>query len=374
MSHNPTPVNVINVSGQWSAGHYQRSSAYTYIFYWQGGTNNDSVPRSILYNNTTRKWEDNGSGVPDTFDGASATTTAANPTTVNGYGSTGTLHWSFTNPYYDANYIPGPTVTSHTEGIVITNDTITSSDFTWLKNGTAYSPTNMTLISSNTIGTNNDTGYIYDFNKNGTGLYTTTIDSKAVHTLYYDSSWTIGNVSGIASLRNTTSTRVLNILGKMPSYVNFNLSTNWNIGTRTFHNNNRYMKMNLSKLGSNASPTTDLNVYFIVSENASNIRGQFAGYSYPDLEYYVSPYFIIGAQQTMSHTFTIDGTDQQIDVPDWIYEAEPEGDGYVAPVTTASNGGGKPDRYPLIMTNLFNRNRSLYSIGMTHKDSWDLFL
>lgn len=42
--------------------------------------------------------------------------------------------------------------------------------------------------------------------------------------------------------------------------------------------------------------------------------------------------------------------------------------------TTTSNGGGKPDRYPLIMTNLFNRNRSLYSIGMTHKDTWDLFL
>ena len=42
--------------------------------------------------------------------------------------------------------------------------------------------------------------------------------------------------------------------------------------------------------------------------------------------------------------------------------------------TTTSNGGGKPDRYPLIMTNLFNRNRSIYSIGMTHKDKWDLFL
>ena len=43
-------------------------------------------------------------------------------------------------------------------------------------------------------------------------------------------------------------------------------------------------------------------------------------------------------------------------------------------VEVARNGGGKPDRYPLIMTNLFNRNRSLYSIGMTHKDTWDLFL
>ncbi len=43
-------------------------------------------------------------------------------------------------------------------------------------------------------------------------------------------------------------------------------------------------------------------------------------------------------------------------------------------IEVARNGGGKPDRYPLIMTNLFNRNRSLYSIGMTHKDTWDLFL
>jgi hypothetical protein len=45
-----------------------------------------------------------------------------------------------------------------------------------------------------------------------------------------------------------------------------------------------------------------------------------------------------------------------------------------APAVSTKNGGGKPDRYPLIMTNLFNRNRSLYSIGMTHKDTWDLFL
>lgn len=49
--------------------------------------------------------------------------------------------------------------------------------------------------------------------------------------------------------------------------------------------------------------------------------------------------------------------------------------GLIAQATTnTSNGGGKPDRYPLIMTNLFNRNRSIYSIGMTHKDTWDLFL
>ena len=40
------------------------------------------------------------------------------------------------------------------------------------------------------------------------------------------------------------------------------------------------------------------------------------------------------------------------------------------------NGGGSnyDDRFPLITTNLFNRQRSVYAIGMTHKDTWDLFL
>lgn len=36
-------------------------------------------------------------------------------------------------------------------------------------------------------------------------------------------------------------------------------------------------------------------------------------------------------------------------------------------VKTTSNGGGKR-RYPIISTNLFDRQRSIYSIGLTHKD------
>ena len=36
-------------------------------------------------------------------------------------------------------------------------------------------------------------------------------------------------------------------------------------------------------------------------------------------------------------------------------------------------GNAKRDGYPMIMTNLFNRNRSIYSIGMTHKTASDPF-
>jgi hypothetical protein len=41
---------------------------------------------------------------------------------------------------------------------------------------------------------------------------------------------------------------------------------------------------------------------------------------------------------------------------------------------TSSRGSNYDDRFPLITTNLFNRQRSVYAIGMTHKDTWDLFL
>ena len=42
---------------------------------------------------------------------------------------------------------------------------------------------------------------------------------------------------------------------------------------------------------------------------------------------------------------------------------------------SSNNNSGTPrDGYPIVMTNLFNRNRSIYSIGMTHKTARDPFL
>ena len=38
-----------------------------------------------------------------------------------------------------------------------------------------------------------------------------------------------------------------------------------------------------------------------------------------------------------------------------------------SPYTGPTSGGG-PKRYPMILTQLFNKKRSYYSIGMTHKD------
>ena len=76
---------------------------------------------------------------------------------------------------------------------------------------------------------------------------------------------------------------------------------------------------------------------------------------------------------SVTNVTSIEG-DYTVEHPTGVNRGTSTYDNSGPPVATTSNGGGKPDRYPLIMTNLFNRNRSLYSIGMTHKDTWDLFL
>ena len=73
--------------------------------------------------------------------------------------------------------------------------------------------------------------------------------------------------------------------------------------------------------------------------------------------------YTIGDQETMSYT----AGGHTITVQDWIYSDQPEGSGYVT-VSTTSDGGGKRRRYPIISTNLFDRQRSIFSIGLTHKD------
>jgi hypothetical protein len=262
-------------------------------------------------------------------------------------------------------------------GIVITNDTITSSDFTWLKDGSTYSPTDMTLIASNTIGANNDTGYIYDFNKNGTGDYTTTIDSQAVTAFYFDAGWTL-NVTSASSSRSNNSTRILNVLATIPSNTTIgsgsDLNGNPNPLTTVFSNNSRTITYTRAP---NSVYSGYVYINFALDRITINGNTEIVGTFYESRSnghIDTSQHYIIGAQEIMTYSSSIGGDTIVYKVSDWVYSDEIEGDNYTPPVSTPSNGGGKPDRYPLIMTNLFNRNRSLYSIGMTHKDTWDLFL
>ena len=314
---------------------------------------------SIKVDTSTGVWSDNA---PTT----TPLVNASNSTYVILSASNGDELYRFTKP----SYFSGPTVTAHTwvdlteNATVTTTDTVQASDFSFLKNDNSYTPSSMNLVSISN-------GYVYDYTQTDTALYTATIDSKSVSNFYLDTSWTSSPLT--YNGRSTNSNRILNVLGKLPNTASFNFSTSiWNTTSRTFHNNNRYMKIRFYKTGSNASPTTDLHVYFYVYGGGNNIEAKFVGYTYEgdELTGYLSTNqsFTVGAQATMSHTFTIDGTDQIIDVPDWIYSDEIEGDNYTPPVSTTSNGGGKRRRYPIISTNLFDRQRSIFSIGLTHKD------
>jgi hypothetical protein len=239
------------------------------------------------------------------------------------HGSPNRFRFNITN---DMLWPTGPTVTSITDDkIFVPSDTVTNTDFTLLKNGSAYANTNISVTLGNFDPVDQPRFYDYSLTYNGTALYSRTIDSKSFHDLYYDDSWTSSPTSG----RSTNSSRILAVLGTLPITANFTVPTvvGQTIGTRTFHDLNRSMRVILTYPA--GSTHTQFICYFHVSEINNEIKGKFQSHTLDVTVFDESPFFIIGAQ---------------------------------------------PDRYPLIMTNLFNRNRSLYSIGMTHKDTWDLFL
>jgi len=371
--HNLTNGN----NGAWTGtGHY-----WTYdrtvgndIFY---GLPNHNTGYDIKFDGSN--WYDAGSNVPGWFG-----TSATDDTQINPPGSATVLYfWSYTNANQNATVFiaditnndpqsSGPTVTSITgDTIFVPSDTVSNTNFTLLKNGSAYANTNISLSGPAAQPPSDARGYTYELNPNtihDTGAYKFTIDSKSIVNSHYDDSWTSSPTSG----RSTNSNRILNVIGTIPTTANFIVPTvlGQTVGTRTFHSSNRQMRIVLTYPA--GSTITELVIYFYVGEISNEIRGSFYAFD-NNMNSYTSSYVIMGAQATISHTFSINNTNTTISVIDWVYSDQPEGDGYVPPVTTTSNGGGKPDRYPLIMTNLFNRNRSLYSIGMTHKDTWDLF-
>ena len=298
------------------------------------------------------------------------------PSTGLGNGSTLSLEWDNTtngwvvnNNSFFTNYSVGPTVTSITATkIFVPSDTVSNTDFTLLKNGSAYANTNISLTGPGPQPPSDARGYTYSLTYDGTAWYNTTIDSKTYDDFYYDNSWTSSASSYTG--RTTNSNRILNVLGSIPSATIMTWTGSTSLTKDTSASSDKDIRW-YSSTGGASGTDRNSNYGMYVTGQGLNIVAIFYHYSqgFGSNITYSSP-FTVGAQATMSYT----AAGNTVYVQDWVYSAEPEGDGYVAPVSTPSNGGGKPDRYPLIMTNLFNRNRSLYSIGMTHKDTWDLFL
>ena len=386
----PQTLNPIGTTAYSNYSWNWRSSITNYEIYdlWISGGWQGTDVYSIQVNTSTNTWSDHGSNNPKpvTISGVSHSAVEENSDgTVSLYGITGSypngvLLYVFTKPTSASWISSGPTVTSITSAYIVTNDTVTNTDFTLLKNGSAYANTNISLTAA-TITLPSDAqvaGYTYTITYNGTGVYSRTVDSLSHHAFYWDNSWTSSPSSGRNP--NSSSNRILNVLATIPSYITIgtgsDLNGNPNPLTTVFNNVNRVITYTQTATINGVS--NEIYINFALDQKSINGQLEVIGTFYEsravDGYQNVSQDYIIGAQQTMTYTQSLLGDSIEYYVSDWVYSDEIEGDGYVAPVTTTSNGGGKPDRYPIIMTNLFNRNRSLYSIGMTHKDTWDLFL
>ena len=252
----------------------------------------------------------------------------------------------------------GPTVSSITVAnqnsatrtfTVTHTGTLAASDITYtLDNGYGAPIDVQTLASPNTGVTNiqaTSTGSTFDsYLLNRNGLHSVTIDSTVI-TFVVDG--TVQNVTATYPIPTTTvitpndsSANSVTVYdraadGKFLGYEN-------SIG---HHFNIRLKPNNKARL----------EVYL---RNVSNTH-------FNDVAY--SPLFTIGNQATMTFNYNPYGYDWGFSVIDWVYSAESEEDDSVAPVSTTSNGGRKR-RYPIISTNLFDRQKSIFSIGLTHKD------
>ena len=110
--------------------------------------------------------------------------------TVNIKDSNGAIGY-FTVPSFTT--ASGPTVSSHywvdstSTAKIITNDTVQSSDLTFLKGTNSYTPSSMNLIALS-----DGTGYFYDYQHSPTEItdfYTATNDSKPVTHFFLDTSY-----------------------------------------------------------------------------------------------------------------------------------------------------------------------------------------
>jgi hypothetical protein len=195
---------------------YQSNSSTKYYYGW---TSNSDF--HVYWDTSDNKWHDSGASNPTSFkvsggtsSNPSAEVSNSNPVQFTNSNGNRILYFDQPSFLFSAS---GPTVTSHTwneitsTATVLTSDTVQSSDFTFSKGTSSYSPNSMNLIAYS-----DGSGYFYDYQHTTTDVYTATIDSKPISHFYYDDSWT-SDVSGATSGRQTTSNRIVNVLGKIPS-------------------------------------------------------------------------------------------------------------------------------------------------------------
>ena len=366
------------------SGYWDTTDTYTCVTALSTGTavyrltssvSGGASTQDIKYT-TSSGWEDNGTLDPKYFG-------VADSSSSTGYSVLSPVPTTSTQLYLldtslnlltvlNTGYTAGPTVTSITEDtIFVPSDTVVASDFTLKKNTTSYATTNISLTGPADQPPSDARGYTYQLTTSTThetALYEFTIDSKSYVNIIYDNSWTSSATSG----RSTNSTRILNVLATIPTTTSMTiLNAGGTAINYNWYNISRYNRYITYAIGSSWD-NTYLNAPnerfgFVIEQKDGEIVGYFYYYKKDDVSgtWNESSDFEIGAQETMSWTHT----GYTVSITDWVYSAHYEGDGYTPPTSSSiSDGGGYKRRYPIVTTNLFDRQRSDYAIGKTHKD------
>jgi len=136
------------------------------------------------------------------------------------------LSWDVKLIFSASNCSSGPTVTGinwistgqqYSDGVTtiipdgefVTNDTITASDCTLYNDFQSYANSNITIVNDK-----------FQITKSGTGMYSISVGGYSDTLSYVDESW-LALISSNSSSRSTNSTRIRDILAKIPDDIKF---------------------------------------------------------------------------------------------------------------------------------------------------------
>lgn len=328
------------------------------------------------------KWFDTGSDYPGYFATSSSgpwSTSVADAATVymavDSAGQSGT--GSFSSPQFG--YSSGPTVTSITVASEISSTrqftvthtgTLTASDISYKINGVDIT----SLGSPNTPITNlqtTSTGSTFDsYTLSSNGYHIINIGNQYLE--FYKSSNFLAqttfpelNNAGLSISFPNTSALWLAKASGFDSVTLYNDGAQYK-GTTLFNNYDRveYLWVG-TKYYSNTDPSLrGFKRYEISYIDESQTWLQGTVYYIDPVARYESTGLLTTSFSSVTNNFYntylfdfVSLTAQTPTTPDETEQAP-----------TTSNEGGKRRRYPIISTNLFDRQKSIFSIGMTHKD------
>ena len=352
---------------------------------WWSDDGNDPYYHAIAVNRATNTWEDYGPSHPfahpvENADGTVLVTDGPNGSYQNLY--------KFTKPTTASWISSGPNVSSitvanqnsSTRNFTVTHTgTLSASDICYTINGTDVT----TLPSPNTGITNLQT--------TPTG---STFDSYTPSLPYGSHSINIGET--FLNFFNANSTS----LNDVYSSNNGITVTFPDINSGVYENNLGTVDSGVNTTvtygadivriyieSANSKQITRIAIYqnwaaYVANTGSFKVLYQFWDYenltnnspSYTSGVFYPDPDALYETTGSPNQTLTFP-TGIQVGTFEWNFATAPTTQNNPPSTSSEYNRGSNyDDRFPLITTNLFNRQRSVYAIGMTHKDTWDLFL